>query len=240
MADSAVDTCASRSLVALPADLPEVGVAADPGALLRSAHGEEPEGDPGKEALLVVLGGEALHRRAGPDPAWVPADEVETCTQLGREQVEKGGKIVGARAARAAGVEEERAEAVGRVGRPMSDDGKVDGLALRVAVVQRHLGGGAVEALLTGSVAQGCQSSTGTVAAAALPATAAGSDRQATRPASATAAVATCRQPRRRCVGTVSPVSSGAVSGTNAAAMPLFMMFPPIRNEVSPISASGI
>ena len=87
---------------------------------------------------------------------------------------------------------------------------------------------------------QGCQSSTGTGVSAVAAACAAVGDKQATRPASATAAVATRRQPRRRCVGTVSPVSSGSVSGTNAAAMPLLMTFPPIRNEVSKCNSAII
>jgi hypothetical protein len=136
-----------REQVAVPlrAQLTETGVGVDPGALLGPAH-REPLGDPGEEPIPVVRGVEALHRGAGADPTRIPAEEVEARAQRGGEDVERLGQHHGARGTRAAGVEEECAEAVGGVGGRMADDGEVNGRALRVPIVQRHLGDGAVEA----------------------------------------------------------------------------------------------
>ena len=129
----------------------ELGIRPDPGPSLPFADRER-EGKlrlPGQGFLRAV---ETAHGGALTHPSRIPADDVEALPYfLGEQVVVFPRQRLWRAAAGAAGVEEERADALSGFGRLSLDDRKLDRAPLGIAVVQRHLRGRAVEALLTGS-----------------------------------------------------------------------------------------
>ena len=104
---------------------------------------------------LAVAGagsaGRAARRRpagdrvAALDAAGVEEDDVEVVEQLRRQRAELVGHVVDARHARAAGVDDERADAGGRVLRRMARHRDGDGRAVGMGVVQRDDEGAALQ-----------------------------------------------------------------------------------------------
>ncbi len=117
----------------------------DFGHLLRGRRGR---GRVDEGVHLTVA--QALHRIGLADAPRVEADEVVAGEDGRVDHVPRGG-VLQAGAARAAGVHQQRAEPVRRVGGGLAHHRDPDGLARRVGVVQRHL----QRAALVAAVARG-------------------------------------------------------------------------------------
>src|SRR5215471_1635850 len=112
----------------------------------------EPDGKPTLPGHSLLRAVETAHGGALTHTARVPADDVEALPYFPGKQVVESCREPNCRAAAgAAGVEEERADAPAGVGGLSLDHRELDGATLGITVVQRQLGSGAIEALLTGS-----------------------------------------------------------------------------------------
>src|SRR6478672_5296293 len=99
--------------VALLADCGEFVEALEPGGLLGKTDRKHIGRDAGEEIRLVRGIGKALYGGAGADAARVPADDIETVPHGLRKQHEPLWQILCALPARAAGIEEQGADATG-------------------------------------------------------------------------------------------------------------------------------
>ena len=122
-------------------------VGSDPGALLLGRD-REPERCLG--GLRLGEGVEAAQRGAAIDAAGVEADQVEAGPQLlGAEEPPERADDVHARLSRTTGTQEERADPAAGLAGGQPDEGQRDPRPIGVVVVQRHPGGGALQALTT-------------------------------------------------------------------------------------------
>ena len=128
---------------ALRARVDEVKVRRHPGVLLLRRQRERKRRE---ERLPLLRGAEAAQRRASRDAARIEADEVEPRPHLVREEERTGAQSeVDTRTARPAGIQEQRADPVRRVGRGEADESDRDRAPRRLVVVERHLHGSALE-----------------------------------------------------------------------------------------------
>src|SRR5690606_11721372 len=105
-------------------------------------------GGVGGEEVVELGAGVAADGVAAGDAAGVEADDVEALAEVGAEGTADLADEVDAGAAGSARVGEQRADPVGGVLGREPDDGDAELVAGRLGVVQRHLDGGALEAVL--------------------------------------------------------------------------------------------
>jgi hypothetical protein len=98
----------------------------------------------GDRAVLELLG-DALHGGGQAHAARVEADDVEAAQHVLREGERQADGGVGARAARAAGVDHQRSDAVGLPGQHRADEEERQRGAAGLVVADRHVGAAALE-----------------------------------------------------------------------------------------------
>ena len=102
----------------------------------------------GRQELVGLLIGQALHRRAPPDPTRIESDDVVTLPDRIADGRRRLPRIVDPGPTRAAGVDDEGADPVLLVTGRQPDHRQVQRPQRRVGVVDRHGQGGALELVL--------------------------------------------------------------------------------------------